>query len=259
MVLFLFLASLAIAQENQSPQVTVTAIKQADGLVTFSPSAVDYDGTIVSCTLNFGDGLTPQECVPSVSHVYIPGSYQACIDAIDDAGSSASACLSILVSRRLRVRIQSVAPDITITALDEDGDLITARFLINGDIDTSTAQTSVQLNPGDELSAVVRWGSAELNFALRLEMDGELTLLSASDPDAVELLVDPGKPDLSELRMSDEKSGFLGIGGCASLHRWPSVPFLILLMLLTRLTLRKCAASFALPSRSTRETDLKSR
>ena len=84
---------------NQPPTVSIGASSTAGVAplnVTFSSSASDPDGSIVAYNWTFGDGMSSTAVSPS--HTYSAGSFTARLTVTDNAGSIASASLTINVS-----------------------------------------------------------------------------------------------------------------------------------------------------------------
>ncbi|MFH1018672.1 MAG: Ig-like domain-containing protein [Pseudomonadota bacterium] len=215
----IFVSNLA---PNQLPSVSLSATPGSGGAVTFSASAGDSDGTIQSCNLDFGDGSASVSCGNAISHTYAQGSYQACASATDDRGGQGSACKPVSVNSKLRVRISSPkgwgAPrrlslldpvnmcSTVIEALDDASEPATGALIRLDDSGPLDSRVERSFAPSTEFSSSVSWQLDQLQFAVRVERDCSITLLSASDPSAVEIVND------------GEGSGMQGIsvsGGCA--------------------------------------------
>ncbi|MFH1017713.1 MAG: S8 family serine peptidase [Pseudomonadota bacterium] len=183
---------------NFPPNVSLMAVKGSSGVVTFSASASDSDGTVISCFIDFGDGSPRAACGTSVKHTYAPGTFQAIATATDDDGAtSSSSPFSIQVNRRLKIRISVLTGTSTHGLSDPMGIRIDA--LSDGQfdstaslsIDNGPAQTNsveMQLNPLDELLISATSLNETLRVDLRLENDGSFTYLGDTDPSTVEIV-----------------------------------------------------------------------
>jgi PKD repeat protein len=86
-------------QQNQPPQVTVSASPTSGSApltVSFTSTASDPDGTIVSYAWDFGNGQTSTQ--PSPTHVYQTGTYTARVTVTDNDGATATASVVITVT-----------------------------------------------------------------------------------------------------------------------------------------------------------------
>ncbi len=107
--------SLAISasgpQPNQNPTVDITATPSSGApplAVSFTASATDPDGTIVSYAWDFGDGGSATQ--PLVSHTYVSaGTYLVRVTVTDNRGGTASDQLTVTVSQPA-IRLQLVTP-----------------------------------------------------------------------------------------------------------------------------------------------------
>jgi hypothetical protein len=214
---------------NQPPYVSLAAVKGFNGVVSFSINMGDPDGTVTGCALSFGDGTGNVWCGPSVSHTYGTGQFNACARVLDDNGAEAQSCVPIIVSEKLRVRISSSRTSttstqsqsvVTITSLDYDSNQpIASQFTLNGDTQSNLTQATVNLSPGQQLlGSVSASGEAQVSFAVEMKSDGSLRLISASDPEAVEIVSDVGQSSEDNgTTLLSKDSGFLGLGGCGSI------------------------------------------
>lgn len=85
---------------NQPPQVSISAAPTSGNsplLVSFSSSAYDPDGSIVSYNWNFGNGTSSSTLNPTVTY-QSAGNYTASLTVTDNAGATATAAVSISVT-----------------------------------------------------------------------------------------------------------------------------------------------------------------
>jgi hypothetical protein len=225
---------------NQPPTIQLDAANGSNGVVTFTLSYSDPDGSVAGCGISFGDGSPTTSCLTTLSHSYRVGSFNACATVRDNSNATAQMCVPIVVNQKLKVRIsakttstittQSVY-DIKVEALDgTTGDPRPSLFTLNGENQSNVTEASVVLQAGQQLLATVNAGlDLQIDFALEVKFDGTLHLISSSDPDSIELVsaVGQSSADGNSTTLLSQDKGFLGLGGCGSMSTKSSIWFML--------------------------------
>jgi hypothetical protein len=219
----------ATSGPNRPPTVSLTSVAGRQGLVTFSVSAAVPDGPALACSLAFGDGSASAACGASVAHRYAPGKYRACATATDSAAAKATACNDILVNKGLKVWITASSGGSTgaltassgpvrIEVLDDDAPSPDATIALGDGSSIEGSETRLSLLPGETLAFGVTAPNESLEAVIRMESDGTLKLVSASDPSALELVFD-------EPAAREGVGDYFGGGGCGTASAPGSVGF----------------------------------
>lgn len=189
-----------ISQNNKSPTVTISA-EPITGFqpleVMFDINAIDEDGIIQSCCIDFGDGT--DSCEMNPSHTYNAGTYTVIVKAIDEKGAETNKSITIEVKNRNPVANASANPtsgkspltvSFTGSGNDSDGTIESYHWDF-GDGETSTEQNPTYTFPDDK-TYVVKLTVTDNN--------------GATDTDTIEITISPNEPPIASASV-DKTSG----------------------------------------------------
>jgi len=195
-------ASVVVSSANKPP-VAVISVSSSSGyapapITASSAGSSDPDGTIVSSSINFGDGTTVSGT--SASHTYaVAGAYTITVTVTDNLGASSSASASVSIMSPQVVVSQptsgaSATSPINVVATGFSGFNVTAMQIYADsklvyEVDSANLNANIPLSQGAHNLTVKGWDTSGRSFSKALSITVKHSSASAVTLSAPEILV----------------------------------------------------------------------